>query len=135
MNKIQVIGNITRDAVIRETNGRKAINFSVAVNESYKNKEGIKVEKAVFYNCTVWKESTQSTEITKYLGKGVKVFVEGKPSAELYKTKENVSAIDLKINVSFVELLSSLPKAEGEEKTEKTEELATTENQGDDVPF
>jgi single-strand DNA-binding protein len=127
MNKIQIIGNITRDAVIRDTNGRKAINFSVAVNENYKDKDGNKVEKATFYNCTMWKDGTQSTAIATYLTKGVKVFVEGKPSAELYKTKENVSAIDLRITVSNIELLSSVEKAK--------EEPVMVEALADDMPY
>jgi single-strand DNA-binding protein len=132
MNKIQVIGNITRDAVIKETNGRKVINFSVAVNENYKDKDGNKVEKAVYYNCAIWKESSQSTEIAKYLSKGVKVFAEGKPSAEIYKTKENQSAIDFKIVVNNIELLSSVKK---EENGTVTEQPVSVGNGNDDSPF
>lgn len=147
MNKIQVIGNITRDAVINETNGRKAINFRIAINESFKNKDAVKVEKTTYYSCTLWRSALESTEVVKYLLKGVKVYVEGTPSAEMYKGKDNVTSIDLRINVNpfkGLELLSSVKKDE----TENTD--ATNNNQtqqamqpnesfmgvvSDDVPF
>lgn len=120
MKKIQVIGNITRDAQVNEVNGRKAVNFSVAVNESYKNKEGQKVESATFFNCSLWRDSTQSTTISQYLKKGTKVFVEGIPSAEIYKTKDNGHGIDMRILVREVELLGS--KKEGESNSDGSNE-------------
>ena len=134
MQKIQVIGNIVRDAVIRENNGRKAINFVIAHNESYKNKEGVKVEKAFFYSCTLWRDGEQSTAVVPYLTKGIKVFVEGTPSAEMYKTKENVMAIDNRINVKQVELLSSKEKTTDENKA-PVENTVTAIADGNDLPF
>lgn len=118
MKKLQVIGNIVRDAELRESNGRKAVNFTVAVNESYKNKEGQKVETATFYSCTLWREVNQSAEVMKYLLKGTKVFVEGKPEAVLYKTKENKTAIDNKINVKELTLLSAAKDNSKEESAD-----------------
>lgn len=143
MQKIQVIGNIVRDAVIRESNGRKAINFVIAYNESYKNKEGVKVEKAIFYSCTLWRDAMQPTAVVQYLTKGVKVFVEGSPSSEMYKTKENVTAIDNRINVKQIELLTFLDKDKttNESKPANTESQAAIEQpegvniDADDLPF
>lgn len=133
MQKIIITGNVTRDAKINETNGRKAINFSVAVNEHYKDAEGVKHERATFYSCTLWREGNQSTEISKYIVKGGKVMVIGKPGAELYKDKENKTAIDMRINVAEIELLSKV------EKDEKTENEPGLNNQNgsdkDDLPF
>lgn len=112
MQKIQVIGNIVRDAAVRETNGRKAINFVVAVNKSYKDKEGVKHESATFYSCTQWREAIQSVEVTKYLTKGIKVFVEGEPSAQMYQTKEGKNAIDNRINIGLLQILTFAEKTE-----------------------
>lgn len=134
MRKLQVIGNIVRDAEIRETNGRKAINFTVAVNENYKNADGVKVEKAFFYSCTLWRDASKSTEVVKYLSKGIKVMVEGKPDAIMYKTKDNQTAIDHKLTVNDLEILTFKDKEEGQGET-KTEapEMAVSAN--DDLPF
>lgn len=135
MNKIMVIGNITKDAVIRENNGRKAINFAVAVNENYKNKDGQKVEKATFYSCTRWVEAMGSVEISKYLLKGKKVLVEGAPSAEMYKNKDNETAVDFRINVKYVELLSPADKKEGEDHGETNGTVAPVTAGEEDSPF
>lgn len=136
MQKLQVIGNIVRDAQVRESNGRKAINFVIAHNESYKNKEGVKVDKATYYSCTLWREPSQPTEVTKYLTKGIKVFVEGSPSAEIYKTKDGQNAIDNRINVKQIELLTFADKKEGSnEKADTKVETFTTEVEADDLPF
>jgi len=59
MKNITLIGNITRDAEIRDFSNRKAINFSVAVNESYTS-NGVKIEKSSFFNCTLWRENTNT---------------------------------------------------------------------------
>ncbi len=108
MNKIQIIGNVGKDATINQVNGKKSINFNVAVNEYYKDKDGNKVEQTDWYSCTIWRKPEQSTEIAKYLKAGTKVFVEGKPKADHYPDKgtgEIISSIN--ISVRDVELLSS----------------------------
>lgn len=136
MQKLQVIGNIVRDAQVRESNGRKAINFVIAHNESYKNKEGVKVDKATYYSCTIWREASQPTEVTKYLTKGIKVFVEGSPSAEIYKTKDGQNGIDNRINVKQIELLTFADKKDStDEKSDTKTETFTTATEGDDLPF
>ena len=52
--QITVSGNIGADPEIRDVNGTKVANFSVAVNESYNNKSGEKVEKTHWYRCEAW---------------------------------------------------------------------------------
>lgn len=105
MKKITIIGNITRDAEIRDFSNRKAINFSVAVNESYKDSSGTKVEKSSFFNCTLWRENTT---IATYLKKGVKVYIEGDNfDSEYYQNKEGEIKSSIKITVNRLELLST----------------------------
>lgn len=105
MKKITLIGNITRDSEIKDFSNRKAINFSVAVNESYKDSNGTKVEKSSFFNCTIWRENTS---IATYLKKGVKVYLEGDNfDSEYYQNREGEIKTSIKINVSKLELLSS----------------------------
>lgn len=131
MKKTQVIGNVVRDAQVKEINGRKVINFVVAVNSSYKDTNGQKVELADFFNCGQWKDANQSTEVAKYLLKGTKVFVEGEPSAVLYKTKENQHAVDNRINVHMLQLLSASKK----DDNNAIKEPAISEPINDDLPY
>lgn len=131
MKKTQVIGNVVRDAQVKEMNGRKVINFVVAVNSNYKDANGQKVERADFFNCAQWKDANQSTEVAKYLLKGTKVFVEGEPSAVLYKTKENQHAVDNRINVHMLQLLSASKK----DDNNTMQETAISEAINDDLPY
>lgn len=135
MQKLQIIGNLGSDAVVKDINGKKAINFSVAVSESYKNKEGVKVEKTDWYNCSRWVDAGGSAEVAKYLTKGTKVFAEGKLSAQTYVTKENKTGIDLRLSVSFLELIGGAKK-EGETSTATpAQSTAGNSEVTDDLPF
>ncbi len=107
MKKISIIGNCTKDAVVRTTNNRTAINFTVAVNESYKDSEGVKQERTDFFSCTIWRTAQQSTEVAKFIKKGTQVYVEGNPINTTYQTKENNTAIDQQIRVHDLKLLGS----------------------------
>ncbi len=108
MNKIQIIGNVGKDATIKQVNDKKSINFNVAVNEYYKDKDGNKVEQTDWFSCTIWRKPEQSTEIAKYLKAGTKVYVEGKPKADSYTNKETGEIIaSININVRDIEFLSS----------------------------
>jgi single-strand DNA-binding protein len=48
MIKLQVIGNLGKDAVVNDVNGRKVINFSVAVTERYKDAQGAQKDRTVW---------------------------------------------------------------------------------------
>lgn len=106
MQQVTIIGNVGRDAVIRDTNGRRAIGFSVAVNESYKNAEGLKIESTTWYDCTLWREGNQSVAIAQYLVPGQQVLVQGKPSTRVYQSKQDGAwRASLEINAKLVELV------------------------------
>ena len=69
MVQITILGNLTKDAEVRNTQGEyKAISFSIAVNEKRKDKE----DASTFFNCTYW---SKSDKIAQYLTKGKKVLV------------------------------------------------------------
>lgn len=67
MINITILGNLTADATVRQTQGEyKAISFSLAVNEKRQNDE----QAVTFFNCTLW---SKSDKIAQYLTKGKKV--------------------------------------------------------------
>lgn len=106
MKKIQVIGNLTKDCVVRQVDGgRMAINFTVAENERWKDKQGQKMEKVTYFSCTLWR--SEETSIAQYLTKGVKIFVEGSPSIYLYENQEQQKVGIIQITVRQIELLDS----------------------------
>jgi len=136
MKKITIIGNITRDAEIRDFSNRKAINFSVAVNESYKDSNGTKVEKSSFFNCTLWRENTT---IATYLKKGVKVYIEGDNfDSEYYQNKEGEIKTSIKITVNKLELISSQNQTQPAQQNQNESTIASStfsNDSNDDLPF
>ena len=77
LNRAQVIGNLTRDPELRTTtSGQSVVNFGVATNRAYTDKAGQKVETAEFHNVVAWGKLADIC--SQYLGKGRKVFVEGR---------------------------------------------------------
>lgn len=135
MKKIQVVGNITKDCVIRQAGSQTVINFNIAENEKF-IKDGQKVEKVTYFNCSLWREKT---EIAKYLLKGVRVWIDGKPEATMYENKEGQKVPILKITVRDIELLGGGQKpdtiASNTNHTENQEALTPPSDEGSDLPF
>jgi single-strand DNA-binding protein len=117
MEKTMIIGNIGKDASVNEVNGRKAINFNVAVNESWKDDKGQKQTRTTWFSCTRWLNVGENDGISKFLLSGTQVFIEGNLRPTLYKTKDNQTAIDMKLNVKSIQLLGSKEKTEGQPAT------------------
>lgn len=56
LNQVQLIGNMTADAEVKETpNGLKVATFSLATNQVWKDAAGVKQEKTDFHNIVAWK--------------------------------------------------------------------------------
>lgn len=99
-----LIGHIGQDAKINEVNGRKVINFSVAHSERYKDANGVPTTRTTWVDCARW---TDQTAIAQYLKKGTQVAVRGKVSAHLFTNREGKHNASLKLDVDYIELLSS----------------------------
>ena len=133
MIKIQIIGNVGKDATLNEFNGKKAINFSVAHNENFKNSTGVEVSRTLWINCVIWRENGQSTAICDFLKAGTKVFIEGKPSIKTYKNNVGETIANIDCKVDFVELIGVLKAKENPESTEQPENANSFESK--DLPF
>lgn len=104
LQKIQVIGNLTRDCQINNVQGKQVINISVACNEKYKNNEGTVVNKVSYYDAAYW---TDKTAIATYLKKGTQVFIEGTPSVKIFTTQDGKQGANISIRVNSIQLLGS----------------------------
>ena len=103
MRKFFISGNLTKDAEVKEAAGRKAINFSIAYNEYFKDKNGEKLEKTTFYNAVIWRD--ENVNIAKFLTKGTKVIIEAVPEPEMYKNKDGEVVCAIKLIVHDIELI------------------------------
>jgi len=104
MIKLQVIGNLGKDCIMKEVNGKNVINFSVAHTEKYKDAQGNQKEKTIWVECAYW---TDRTAISPYLTKGTMVFAEGSPEVESYMNRDNQPAATLRLRISNVQLLGN----------------------------
>jgi single-strand DNA-binding protein len=102
MIKLQVIGNLGKDGVVNNVNGKNVINFSVAHTEKFKDAQGVQKDKTIWVECAYW---TDRTGIAPYLKKGTQVYVEGQPEVRNYTTKDGTQGSSLSLRVNSVQLL------------------------------
>lgn len=104
MIKLQIIGNLGKDCIVKEVNGKNVINFSVAHTERYKDNQGNQKERTTWVECAYW---TDRTAVAQYLTKGRTVYAEGSPEADPYMNKEGVASATLRMRVQNVQLLGT----------------------------
>jgi single-strand DNA-binding protein len=104
MIKLQIIGNLGKDCIVKEVNGKNVINFSVAHTERYKDSQGNQKERTTWVECAYW---TERTAVSQYLTKGRTVYAEGSPEADAYSNKEGQPAATLRMRVQNVQLLGT----------------------------
>jgi len=108
MIKLQVIGNLGKDCVLNNVNGKNVINFSVAHTEKFKDAQGNQKDKTIWVECAYW---TERTGIAPYLKKGTQVYVDGQPDIRTYQTQDGKQGASLSLRVASVQLLGG--KTEG----------------------
>jgi single-strand DNA-binding protein len=91
VNKVILIGNLTRDPEIKHVaSGNAVVNFSLATNESWRDKNtGERREKAEFHRIVIWNEKLGEVA-QKYLRKGSKVYLEGQLQTRKWQDQEGV---------------------------------------------
>ncbi|HZW62595.1 MAG TPA: single-stranded DNA-binding protein [Flavobacteriaceae bacterium] len=86
-NKVQLIGRLGQDPeIINFEDGNKMAKFSLATDDSYKDKKGNKVERTYWHNVVVKNGLVKVVE--NYINKGNEIVVEGKLTTRSYETKE-----------------------------------------------
>ena len=126
LNKVFLIGNLTRDPELRYTpNGTAVANLGIAVNRRFKDSSGELKEEVCFLTVTVWDK--QAEACCQYLHKGRPVFVEGVLQSRFWETNDGQkrSAIDVRAErVQFLGNYSSSKEKEKSADKEETTEMA-----------
>jgi single-strand DNA-binding protein len=98
---MNIIGRVTRDAEVRSlSEDKKVVNFSIAVNDSYKPKNGEKVTHTEFFDCSYW----LATGIAQYLTKGSIVELTGRLSSRAYLDSEGNPKAGLNFHTAAITL-------------------------------
>jgi len=87
VNKVILVGNLGKDPEVRSLeSGAKVASFSLATTESYKNKDGQRVDQTEWHNIVMWRGLAEVAE--KYLKKGGQIYLEGKIRTRTWDDKD-----------------------------------------------
>lgn len=133
MNKIILIGNLTRDPETSTTQaGVTVTKFTLAVNRRFGGQNGEKVTD--FFDVTAWRQLGDNCQ--KYLFKGRKVAVLGELHKDKYTGRDGTEKTKVYVQADDVEFLSpAQDSAHNDEPKPKREEVSFEDVQTDDIPF
>ena len=104
MNKVIIIGRMTKDVELRRTGSGKAVaSFTLAVNKDYKNEQG--GYDADFIECVAFEQRAET--ISKYVHKGDRFAVLGQLATRSYETKEGKKVKVTEVKVTEFDFLES----------------------------
>ncbi len=106
LNRVFLMGNLTRDVEIRHTAGNQAVgNFGIAVNRRYKTQSGEQREEVTFVDCEAWGRTAEV--MGQYLHKGRPVFIEGRLKLDQWEGKDGSKQSKLRVVVESFQFVDS----------------------------
>ena len=131
MNKLIIIGNLTRDPELRTTaTGLSVCSFTVAVN---KRRQQGQPEEADYFRVTAWRERGETC--AKFLQKGKKVMVCGPVSVSTYTNNNGDTKATLEVTADEVEFLSPRVSDTQPEPEKKDAQTGFAQVETDELPF
>ena len=107
MNRVFLMGNLTRDPQIRRTPGGDAVSdLGLAVSERYRNKTGQVVESVCFADIVVW--GRQAEACGRYLLKGARIMVEGRLQLDQWQGENGEKRSRLRVRANRVQFLGRI---------------------------
>ena len=87
LNRAMIIGNVTRDPELRTTaTGQNVCSFGIATNQQWTDAQGAKQQRAEYHNIVAWGKLAEICG--QYLGKGRKVYIEGRLQTREWETQD-----------------------------------------------
>lgn len=121
---MNITGRLTRDAEVRTTSQQKqVVNFSVATNDTYRNKQGERIEQTTYFDCSYW----ITPNVAKILTKGTLVELSGRVTARAWTGSDGEAHAGLNFHTSQIKLHGGGKRAETVQ--------ATAQGTEDDLPF
>jgi len=129
---MEITGRLTRDAVVAKTaNDREVVNFSIAVNDSYKAKGSAETTKIVTYiDCSYW----LSSGVAQWLKKGAMVELFGRVGVNPYLNSEGKAVASLTFHTSSIKILVFVSDAQALQG-QLAPAKKNKKEQPDDLPF
>lgn len=138
VNKVFIVGRLTRDPEIRYTqNGSAIANMTVATDESFTGSDGNKVERTEWHRVTVFGKAAENCG--NYLGKGSLVHVEGSLATRKWQDQNGQDRYTTEIKAQRVQFLDRREggKDGGQQRQGRQQQTRGSEQdyQDQDVPF
>lgn len=138
LNKVMLIGNLTRDPNLRFTpKGTAVCSFGLATNRSWSPADGgEKVEKAEFHNIVAWGKLAEICG--QLLHRGDKAYVDGRMQTRDWKTEDGQERRITEIVIDNMMLLNSRSgggESQDQEATGTSQDEPEAEDIADDIPF
>jgi len=104
LNKVMLIGNLTRDPELRYTASNQPVtSFSVATNRTYVDKSGEKKQEVSYVRIVVW--ARRAEVCNEYLRKGSPVFVEGRLQSRSWEAQDGSKRSTIEVVAENVQFL------------------------------
>ena len=106
VNKVILVGRLGKDPETRYTSGGQAVcHFSMATDESYKDRNGERQKRTEWHRITVWGKQAEIAQ--QYLKKGAQIYLEGSIRSSEWTDKEGQKKTSYEINASNFRMLGS----------------------------
>ena len=130
---MNITGRLTRDAEVRTTSqDKQVVNFSVATNDSYRNKQGERIEQTTYFDCAYW----LTANLARLLTKGTLVELTGRVSTRAWIGKDGEAHSGLNFHTSQIKLHGGSRRTETVQATAQSESNGfTAQGENDDLPF
>ena len=131
LNKVMLIGNLTREPELRYTpSGAAVCEFTLAINRKYKDKE-----ETVFVGVVAWERKAEL--IQEYCHKGDPLYVEGRLTQDSWEDKDGNKRSKTKVTLYDMQFLGSRKSAESAPPPPRPEPQAAPKSYDaeDDIPF
>jgi single-strand DNA-binding protein len=129
VNKVILVGRLGRDPETRNTNsGQSVCNFSVATDETFKDRSGERQKRTEWHSIVVWGKQAEIAQ--QYLTKGSLVFIEGRIQSRKWTDKNEQERTAFEINCNNFRMLGG-----GERKEAVVGETPAAEVTDEDIPF
>lgn len=126
LNRVQLIGNLTRDPELRYTpSGTAVCSFGLATNRSWTTDTGEKREEVEFHRIVAWNKLAELC--SQFLVKGRKVYLEGRLATRSWNTQDGSQRTTTEIVIDDMILLDQKRPTEGSTETVSAENKATEE--------
>lgn len=130
LNRVQLIGNLTRDPELRYTpNGNGVCTFGIATNRSWTTDSGEKREEVDFHRIVAWNKLAELC--SQFLTKGRKVYVEGRLSTRNWTGQDGAQKTTTEVVIDDMILLDNKQSGSSQQSS-RSEEFNESEPEAND---